>query len=626
MFFLDNAGFFALICLFIQCVIAWVFAAFFAGLAPRQTPWVQSWLLAFIGLGVALAAISWRFLLAHRHMGNVLLVGEGVLLTRLFYGVYLAGKFVFLWCLVGGVTVLRSGAWLRLPMRVGLALIAAGVGLGAVLPTVETILLVQALPVIVAFAYSAWLLRSRTAERREVGRFVVASVLWAWALVWIAYALSTVAVGVLHPVAGTIWNLPLQLNSFLDMTLQIVLSTGMVILVLQQAQKAELRALAERDSLREKIDRGEKTRAMSLLVSGVAHEINNPLTAILGYAEELASDAPEVRRHAAQVVTQQAERCRNIVQRLSILGRQAPATRESIDVETLIRRVADGFRPQFAQAHAILDLQLAPGRCVLYAEPAALEQVLTNLLANALQVSVAGAIVVLATEVSDVHVRFLVEDQGPGVPPADRKHVFEPFWSTKHAAKGTGLGLAVAKALVESHGGVIEVGDRPGGGARFVVTLPCADGSASPQVAPPLQVGPVPQDRHGLRLLCVDDEPLVRATIVRRAQSEGWQVVEEEGAEAALERILTRGEAFDAIACDLRMPGIGGVGFHDRLLELAPQVLRRVVFITGDLVSPDAATFAARCRAPIVTKPFVLSDLFAKLREVAGANPAIDAG
>ena len=115
---------------------------------------------------------------------------------------------------------------------------------------------------------------------------------------------------------------------------------------------------------------------------------------------------------------------------------------------------------------------------------------------------------------------------------------------------------------------------------------------------------------------------MVRATIVRRAQSEGWQVVEAECAEVALERLLTNGEAFDAIACDLRMPGIAGIGFHDLLLAKAPSLLQRVIFLTGDLVSPDAAAFAARCRVPIVTKPFLMNDLFLKLREAAGAEAA----
>ncbi|MCC7065654.1 MAG: hybrid sensor histidine kinase/response regulator [Planctomycetes bacterium] len=626
MFFLDNTGFFALICLFIQCIIAWVFAAFFAALAPKQAPWVRRWFVAFIGLGLGLAGVSWRFLLAHRHMGDVAIVSEGLPMTRLFYGVYLAGKFLFLWCLVGGVAELRGGWWVRSPWLNAMALFALGAGLGAALPTIEAILLAQALPVMLAFAYSAWLLRSRLGEQRQMGRFVVASVLWAWAFVWLVYSVCTIAVGLLSPISSTIWNIPLQMNSFVDLTLQVVLSTGMVVLVMQQAQNAELRALAERDQLRERFERGEKTRAMSLLVSGVAHEINNPLTAILGHAEELASESPDVRRHAARVVTEQAERCRNIVQRLSILGRQAPATREPVDVEALVRRVADGFRPQFGQALVRLDLQLAPEHCILHAEPAALEQVLTNLLANALQVSAAGGLVVLATEVTLEHVRLLVDDQGPGVSPADRKHVFEPFWSTKQATKGTGLGLAVAKALVDKHGGLIEVGERPGGGARFVVTLPCANHSPGLKLTarPPLREHrePATANRPGLRLLCIDDEPMVRATIVRRAQSEGWQVVEAECAEVALERLLTNGETFDAIACDLRMPGIAGIGFHDLLLAKAPSLLQRVIFLTGDLVSPDAAAFAARCRVPIVTKPFLMNDLFLKLREAAGAEAA----
>jgi signal transduction histidine kinase len=620
MFFLDNEGFFALVCVFLQCVIAWVFVAFFGGLAPRQTPWVRRWLVGFVGLGVALTAISWRFLLAHRHMGDVDLVREGVPLTRLLYGTYLAGKFVFLWYLVGGVAALRGGLWPCLRARTKIACGVVCMLLGAALPTIEMILVVQAPAVILAFGYSAWLLRSRVGERRETGRGVVAVLLWAWSLMWLVYATCTIMLGVLHPVSGTIWYVPLRLNSFIDMTLQIVLATGLVVLILQHAQNTALRAIEERNRFREQVERGEKVRVMSTLVSGVAHEINNPLTAILGYAEDLATDDPEVRRHAARVVTEQAERCRGIVQRLSILGRQAPSVCEAVDVESLVARVAAGFRPQFAQAGIALELRLSPVGATVDADPTGLEQVLTNLIANALQASAVGAAVVVSTIVEGDQVRFQVDDQGPGVLPADRPRVFEPFWTTKEAGQGTGLGLAVAKALVDSHGGSIEVGDSLAGGARFVVIVPR---SSSIAPAKPVATAPVVDKlpfRSVLRLLCIDDEPLVRSTIVRRARNDGWIAVEESSAEGALERLLEHGEHFDAIVCDLRMPGISGIGFYDCLLAREPHLLRRVVFVTGDLVSPDAAAFAVRCRAPIVTKPFVVQDLMERLADVAASE------
>lgn len=160
------------------------------------------------------------------------------------------------------------------------------------------------------------------------------------------------------------------------------------------------------------------------------------------------------------------------------------------------------------------------------------------------------------------------------------------------------------------------------GGACFTVHWP-----RSPRLAmaptPAAMPTPVPAAARpaagpgGNRLLVIDDEALVRATIARQARADGWQVVEAASAEQALELLAAPEAAFDAIACDIRMPGMSGVAFHDELARRAPHLLSRLLFVTGDLASHEAARFAARCGARILTKPFASAELLRQLREVA---------
>ncbi|MCA8964656.1 MAG: hybrid sensor histidine kinase/response regulator [Planctomycetes bacterium] len=622
MFFLDSAGFFSLVSLFIQCVTAWVFVGFLSSLRPDRAVWLRRWRAAFVGLGLALTAMSLRFLLAHYHVADVQWVAEGAPLTRALYAIYVGGKFVFLAGLVGGIAALCGR---RVPWgdRGWLPAVVGGV-VGAALPSSSACLLAQSLPMAAGLGIGALWLRARPQEPRDFGRRMVAAVAAIWAGCWFVYGLCVLRVGLVVPADHWLWSAPLRINPVIDLTMQVLLGMGLVMIVMQEVQRSTIAALRERDRLREQVQRDEKMRALSTLVGGVAHEINNPLTAILGYSDELDAQDPEVRAEAAQVVREQADRCRHIVQRLSQLGSQVPLAPEEVAVAALVDRVARGFQPQFAQAGVELHQHAIGGDAAVRVDPTALEQVLTNLIANALQVSPRGGRVELLVRVSEEHLSLIVEDQGPGVPAPQRASIFEPFWTTKAVGQGTGLGLAVARALVQAHGGAIEVGEASGGGAAFEVRLPRSTNRiAEPEARTSAPVG----DRDdlpacilptaGRRLLVIDDEPFVRAVVERHARAQGWLVREAASAEEALQ-VLGGGAFFDAIVCDLRMPGIGGIGLHDRLAATAPQTLRRVVFVTGDLTSAETAAFAARCAAPIVAKPFVCAELFDQLVAAAG--------
>ncbi|MBK8097880.1 MAG: response regulator [Planctomycetes bacterium] len=616
MFFLDSTGFFSLVSLLIQCILAWIVAGFLMLLGRRLQPsaWLRRWSTAFLLLAVGLSAITVRFLGAHHHVLGEPLT-ENHLLTRACYAIYFVGKVGFFWYLLGGARALRGQPWPTTWVRWTGPTVALLAALAAMLPSIESTLLVQAPLAITAFVLAARALRQGPSPE-ELGCRVAAATMLTWAAIWCAYAVTVIGVDPVHPRVDSSWSFLLRCNSLIDVVMQVTLGAALIVVVVQDVQRQALQAAAERDRLRAQVQRDERLRALSTLVSGVAHEINNPLTAILGFAADLdAADGP-TRREAARIVLEQADRCRAIVQRLSVLGRQPVQTRDRIDADALVERVVAGLRPQFAQAGLTLRTTANAATTTLIGDAAGIEQVLTNLLVNALHASPRPGTVTVTTRTAADRWIVQIADQGRGVPLADRGRIFEPFFTTKPPGCGSGLGLPVAQAMVTAHGGTIQVGDADCGGAQFTVELPCAPAAAPMPAAPPAPAPPPhAADGSPLRLLIIDDEPQVRSSIERHARTAGWRTTATDSAESALPLLQT--ERFDALLCDLRMPGMAGSGLYDHLSRHAPDLLRRLVFVTGDLTSPDAAAFARRCRAPIVSKPFAFADLLRRLREVA---------
>ncbi|MCB9879049.1 MAG: hybrid sensor histidine kinase/response regulator [Planctomycetes bacterium] len=618
MFFADSIGFFALVCLVIQCGLAWIFAAFLGSLTPGRGVWLRSMFTAFVGLGIGLTAVSVRFLLAHVNVAGPDTLVEGTTQTRAFYAVYVAGKVLFYWGLVRGVGGWRRGVRPIAPW-VPLATVGIGAVVGALVPTIEWVLLAQA-PVVVGCCVVAvgWL-RPRAGDREgggDVGRRTVRAALAAMGVAWVLYAIATLDAGPSAPLRLPPLGYLLRVNSLIDLVLQVLLASGVIIAVMAEATRRSGEALDERDRLQRQLERDDKLRATATLVSGVAHEINNPLTAILGFVDGLSDPEPAVRDHAVSVVREQALRCRSIVQRMSVIGRRRALNPVRFHVGEAVERVVRGLAPQCELASVQVRLDVPVGAS-LVADATGFEQVLVNLLTNAVHASPRGGLVDVRIELGS-QLRMVVRDRGPGVPEETRARIFEPFWTTKSVGLGTGLGLAVVEAIVGSHGGHVEVADAPGGGAAFTASWPCP--TASLDDPAPASV-PGGEDRatapRGGRLLVVDDEVMVRQAIRRFAERQGWQVTDVGSAEEALGRIFDDGDEFSAIVCDLRMPGLSGIGFHDELRRRAPELLSHTLFVTGDLASPEAASFAAESQATIVTKPFLMPDLVRRIREVA---------
>ena len=611
MFFLDSTGFFSLICLFVQCGMAWIFAAFFAVMSPSHGPWLRRWFRAFVGLGVAFAALSVRFFMAHHAVAGEARLHEGDLVVRLLYGLYLVGKVMFAWCLLGGLAAMRGRSWQS--HRWFVVVFAVAFVVGAALPTIESVLLFQAVWMPYVMWRAAWLSRTRPEEGREIGRTVLRGACAVWGALWLLYAVSVLVVGPVPTATENFFGYVLRLNSLFDLGLQVVVATSLIVVVMSDSERAKLDALRERDRLREQVQRDEKLLALSTLVGGVAHEFNNPLTAMLGHVDDLEALEPVVRQRAIAIVRQQIDRCRVIVQRMSLLGRGASLAVGEVDVDDVLKSTAAQFTARFQTSGVTLQLDVPPLLSVLHADPTGFAQVIVNLFGNALHASPRGGTVRVTVQERSHGVSIEVQDQGKGVPVGDRSRIFEPFWTTRAQGEGLGLGLAVVDAIVRAHSGRVEVEDAPGGGARFRLLWPWRPLRAT---AAELPAGAAVGTPGRARLLVIDDEPLVRAMISRQASAEGYEVVEAESGARALELLLAKGAEFAAIICDLRMPGTSGAALHDQLERQAPQWLSRLLFVTGDLASNEAAAFAERCRAPILTKPFSAIELMRRVRAV----------
>jgi signal transduction histidine kinase len=376
---------------------------------------------------------------------------------------------------------------------------------------------------------------------------------------------------------------------------------------------------AERELVRQReiAHQNEKLAALGSLLAGVAHELNNPLSVVVARAalleEALASgpQAPSVR-----TLRSAAERCAGIVRTFLAIARAKPQERAVVPVDAVLDAVLDIVAYGLRTADITVERGPPDAEATVEVEPERLHQVLLNLLVNAQHALRDGPmprrVRVGARSLGDC-VEITVEDNGPGVPAAIRRRIFEPYFTTKPVGVGTGIGLSVCHGIIAAHGGTIVVEDAPGGGARFVVTLPrsAAGVAAAVVAAAPVQAG-------RLRVLVVDDEPDITDVLAEVLERDGHAVTTAAEGEAALAQIASG--ACDVVVTDLRMPGLDGAGLLRRIVEIPPPGRPAVIVLTGDALSlrRDAALIDP---APlIVEKPFDPVRLAAEVRRLGAAR------
>jgi two-component system NtrC family sensor kinase len=350
----------------------------------------------------------------------------------------------------------------------------------------------------------------------------------------------------------------------------------------------------------------DRLAAVGELVAGVAHEVNNPLSSISAFAQLLLRDdaLTAQQRESIEVIRAETTRASQVVKDLLAFARRSEPQRAPLDLNAVVTRSLRMRQYQFDETGVRVETELSDDLPVVMGDARQLQQVCLNLLTNAIQAMSAGGGVLRVRSARDGGVvRLEIVDSGPGVADHVRQHIFEPFFTTKKEGEGTGLGLSVSYGIVAAHGGSIELVESGPQGTTFRVTLPAGESAGdSTEAAGEQGAIALRSPIAGIRLLFVDDEPALRSGMKAYGELRGFTVLTAADGSAALE--TTRSVGVDAIVCDLRMPGMDGVAFHEQLRQERPGLAARTVFITGDVVT-SVASHGSIARQPVLTKPFV---------------------
>ena len=394
----------------------------------------------------------------------------------------------------------------------------------------------------------------------------------------------------------------------------------------------------------------EKLAALGQMVTGVAHELSNPLTSILGYAQRLLlRNDVAGRTEEARQIYQEAERASTILRQLLLTAREARPERKRVALNQVVLRAMELQRFGLAAEKIHLELDLDPALPLISADPGQLQQVLMNLIGNARQAiqqqGHGGTIRLRTARDGDRRVVLEVRDDGPGIPEAIQACIFDPFFTTKPAGVGTGLGLAIVLSVVREHGGQVKLSNLPGGGALFSIEFPVAaipaieigqrSGVAQEKIVsardsrrsiaregllPPTEPAPARADRSGTRVLVVEDEPTVARLIADVLEDEGIAVDVLLDGRAALDRAAH--EPYDLVICDMKMPGLDGQNFYKSLVRARNPLQDKFLFVTGDVIAAHTQEFLERNRLPHVAKPFRVEELTENVHRVLDRRTA----
>ena len=362
----------------------------------------------------------------------------------------------------------------------------------------------------------------------------------------------------------------------------------------------------------------EKMAALGQTISGVAHELNNPLATILSWAERLSQKTtldPSVRR-GLETILGESERAARIVRNLLTFARKRQTTRVMVDVNQIVREtLALRAYEQRVSNMTVIDA-LAAGLPQVFADGHQVQQVLLNLVINAEQAMLSangrGVLVVRTWHDPEQETVILeINDDGPGIPADLQPKIFDPFFTTKEVGQGTGLGLTVAYAIVQEHGGRIRIESQPNAGASFYVELPVTGVKLPP--TPVTHTQSTLDAVVGASLLVVEDETALATAVIDALRDAGYVVDRAADGEEALAKLKER--TFDLVICDLKMPRLDGKAFYRMLAATAPDLAKRVIFVTGDVAGTDAEEFLEQSGCRWLAKPFRLADLLRAVRE-----------
>jgi signal transduction histidine kinase/CheY-like chemotaxis protein/putative methionine-R-sulfoxide reductase with GAF domain len=368
----------------------------------------------------------------------------------------------------------------------------------------------------------------------------------------------------------------------------------------------------------------EKLASLGQLVSSIAHEINNPLTPILGYSQMLLASPEteeEKRQRFIEVIHNSADKVKKIVENLLSFARKDKPRREYVDINEILKSAVEfrQYQLELENISVVMDFDSELPKTM--ADSTQIDQVFTNLILNACHAisgsSVNGGTITIKTRkgMRD-NIEAVISDTGPGIREEDVRRIFDPFFTTKPPGVGTGLGLSVSYGIMKEHDGEISVESEPGKGASFTVRLPVRDYRdyllTEEEAEEAEDTEPRPE-RKGRTVLVVDDEELVTSLIGGILEGEGYDADFVSNGEEALSMIREGG--YSVIVCDIKMPNMNGMEFYRRVRETDPGLAGKMLFMTGD-PSTETLDFIISTGNRYLSKPFKIEDFKEALREV----------
>ncbi|MCU1240627.1 MAG: hypothetical protein JWO71_1353 [Candidatus Acidoferrum typicum] len=385
----------------------------------------------------------------------------------------------------------------------------------------------------------------------------------------------------------------------------------------------------------------EKLAELGQMVTGIAHELSNPLTSILGYAQRLLLRRdPAGDSHEARQIFQEAERASAILRQLLLSARDSRPERHRVALNQVVSRTLELQRFNTKAGNIRVQLDLDPVLPFVQGDAGQLQQVLMNLIANARHAieeqGKGGTIRIKTRRSAEKRVLLEVGDNGPGIPQPIQARIFDPFFTTKPAGVGTGLGLAIVLGIVREHGGTLHLTSNLGQGTVFSIELPAMGAVEMPLPGTPLPARPTPKSlpapksletAHagpvlgawaGTHVLVLEDEPTVARLIADVLEDEGLRVDVLLDPREALDRVAH--EQYALAICDMKMPELDGEHFYQALDRAKNPLRDRFLFVTGDVLAAHTRDFLQRNHLPYVAKPFRVEELMEKVRGILEAT------
>jgi len=368
----------------------------------------------------------------------------------------------------------------------------------------------------------------------------------------------------------------------------------------------------------------EKLSGIGEFIAGVAHELNNPLTSVMGFSELLQNAEVKPKdKHYLELIHKCALRCQKIVQALLGFARRSSPERKAVCLNGLVEASVEILHYQLRTSNVEAIVSLAPNLPQAMVDPHQIQQVFVNLINNARQAIEAHqpkGVIKITTSSRGGTVRVIIQDNGPGIPEENLSKIFDPFFTTKEVGKGTGLGLSLVYGIIKEHGGTIVPRSRPGEGASFIIELPVTS-----QPVEAVEETPAPEvylmnarEGVGKKILVIDDEEPILHMVREALTPQGYEVdIVTDGA-TGLQRMTEK--HYDVALCDWKMPGLNGQQVYERARVVNPTLSARMIFITGDIINERTRKFLEQQNKICLPKPFTIAEFRAAIKKVLTAE------